>query len=381
MAAEDLSNEAARNRLAHATAALTKPSGRTNSGLARAAALSPEQRREIAQKAAAARWAKDIPYATHEGTIKIGDVMIPCAVLNTGQRVLTQSGFMRALGRARQAKGRQYYKGDVNLPAFLTAQNLKPYVSNVLEVTSSQIVFRPKTGGRPSFGYADNLLPEVCDVFIKADRDGALRHNQKHVADTAHVIMKGLAHVGIAGLIDEATGYQEVRDKHALQAILDQFLRKELAAWAKRFPDEFYFHIARLRGWEWKGRKFNPPQIVAYYTNDFVYHRLGPRLVEELETRNPTIDGRRKAKHTQWLTEDLGHPALSQHLHMVIALMRASESWEQLKSLLDAALPKQEETIKLPIFHAQRQLLMDDVEPSKDLPLLRYLERNTVHGG
>lgn len=44
-----------------------------------------------------------------------------------------------------------------------------------------------------------------------------------------------LAHVGIVGLIDEATGYQEVRDKLALQAILDAYLRKELVAWAKRF--------------------------------------------------------------------------------------------------------------------------------------------------
>jgi len=35
---------------------------------------------------------------------------------------------MKALGRARQAKGRQYYDGDVNLPAFLTAKNLKPFI-------------------------------------------------------------------------------------------------------------------------------------------------------------------------------------------------------------------------------------------------------------
>jgi hypothetical protein len=358
--------------------------GRARGGFARAAKLSGDERREIARKAAAARWAKDIPYATHEGTIRIVDIEIPCAVLNTGQRVVTQSGFMRALGRARQAKGRQYYKGDVNLPAFLTAQNLKPFVSNLLEVTSSQIVFRPKTGGRPAFGYADELLPEVCDVFIKADRQNALRRSQKHIADTAHIIMKGLAHVGIAGLIDEATGYQEVRDKYALQAILDKFLRKELAAWAKRFPDEFYFHIARLRGWEWKGRKFNPPQIVAYYTNDFVYHRLAPHLVEELEGRNPIVDGRRRAKHTQWLTEDVGHPALAQHLHAVIALMRASQSWEQLRTMLDAALPKQEETLKLPIFHGQKLLTADEAEPvgsAKDLPLFRGLEVNTSHGG
>ena len=69
------------------------------------------------------------------------------------------------------------------------------------------------------------------------------------------LLMRGLAHVGIIALVDEATGFQQIRDRDALQAILDAYLRKELAAWAKRFPDEFYQQIFRLRGWQWKGMK------------------------------------------------------------------------------------------------------------------------------
>lgn len=111
---------------------------------------------------------------------------------------------MVGLGRARQAKGRQYYKGDVNLPAFLTAQNLKPFVSSNLEVTSSQIEFRPKQGGR-AFGYACELLPEVCDVFIDAERAGVLRPNQQHTAERARIIARGLQRLGVTALIDEAT--------------------------------------------------------------------------------------------------------------------------------------------------------------------------------
>lgn len=41
----------------------------------------------------------------------------------------------------------------------------------------------------------------------------------------------------IAALVDEATDYQLIRDKEALQAILDKYLLKEYSAWAKRFPD------------------------------------------------------------------------------------------------------------------------------------------------
>src|SRR5258708_5928901 len=119
----------------------TKAAAGVKGGNARAEVLSPDARREIARKAATARWSKavEIPKATHEGTVTIGDLEIPCAVLEDGRRVLTQSGFMRALGRARQAKGRAYYDGDVNMPAFLTAKNLKPFISKELGVTSSQI--------------------------------------------------------------------------------------------------------------------------------------------------------------------------------------------------------------------------------------------------
>ena len=287
-----------------------------------------------------------MPRATHDGILHIGPIEIACAVLDTGQRVLTQSGFMRALGRARQAKGREYYNGDVNLPAFLTAKNLKPFISKDLEVTSSQIEFRLK--GRRAFGYSADLLPKVCYVFLDAEKANALALNQKHIAEQADILVRGLAHVGITALIDEATGYQEVRDRQALQAILDAFLRKELAVWAKRFPDEFYYQIFRLRGWEWKGRKVNPPQVVARYTKDIVYERLAPAVLQELEKRNPIENGRRKAAHHQFLTDDVGHPALAQHLHAVRALMRVSNTWDAFMEMLDIALPKRGDTLLMP---------------------------------
>ena len=113
-----------------------------------------------------------------------------------------------------------------------------------------------------------------------------------------------------------------------------------LAAWAKTFPNEFYEQIFRLRGWQWKGGSTNPPQAVAGYTKDIVYARLAPGIIEELERKNLAVGGRRQAKHHQWLTEDVGHPALARHLHSVITLMRISTGWDQFKLFLDQADPK-----------------------------------------
>ena len=162
--------------------------------------------------------------------------------------------------------------------------------------------------------------------------------------------MRGFARVGIIALVDEATGYQELRDRAALQEILDRYLRKEFAAWAKTFPDEFYREIFRLRGWVWRGMRVNRPQCVAAYTKNLVYARLAPRILKELEERNPSINGRRKSKHFQWLTEDIGHPVLAQHLHAIIGLMRVADEWSGFMKMVNRAFPKRGDSLQMPLF-------------------------------
>ncbi|HXM82090.1 MAG TPA: P63C domain-containing protein [Burkholderiales bacterium] len=323
-------------------------------GFARAESLTPEERSKIARRAAKTRWKdSNLPRATHEGMLTLGDIQIPCAVLADGRRVLTQSGFMQALGRARQAKGRKYYDADVNLPAFLTAKNLKPFVSKDLEVTSSQIEFKPVRGAR-AFGYAAELLPKACEVFLKAQDAKELDVRQEHIAARAQILIRALASVGIVALVDEATGYQDVRPQQALQAYLEIIIRKELAAWAKRFPDEFYENIYKLKGWQWPGMGKNRFSVVAHYTRDLVYERLAAGLLEELERNSPKNEkGQRPNKLHQWLTEDVGNPMLAQHLHSLIMFQRLAITsgfgWKRFVKMVDQVLPKKGSTLELPL--------------------------------
>ena len=327
--------------------------GRARGGLARAQALSPEERQKIAKDAAKARWSNPsaLVRATHEGKLQIGNAVIACAVLEDGRRLLTQSTFMRALGRARQAKGRQYYDGDVNLPAFLTAKNLKPFIPNELYVTSSQIEFR-LTKGRRAYGYSADLLPMVCGVFVDAFKAGVLKDNQEHIADQAYLLMRSLAHTGIIALVDEATGYQKVRDREALQKILDRYIAKELAKWAKRFPDEFYVQMFRLKGWKHNPASSKRPMQMARVTLDLVYDRLGPGLSKELKARRNEIfetTGKR-GKLQQVLTREVGHPALQDHLSglMFIGKGFADGEWEPFHRFVDRAMPPFNRTLPLP---------------------------------
>lgn len=324
---------------------MDKESMQSKGGKARAKALTPEERTEIARTAAAKRW--NLTRATHEGIIEIGGAQLPCAVLEDGKRVLTQSGFMRTMGRARQAKGREYYDSDVNLPAFLSGKNLRPFISSELLVTSSQIEFKPLKGAR-AFGYPAELLPQVCDVFLKARDAGVLVKNQEHIAKRADILMRGLAHVGIAALVDEATGYQDVRDRQALQKILELFISNELLKWSKRFPDDYYKEMFRLKGWQWQGIKVKRPQVIGHYTNDVVYQRLAPGVLEELRRLNPPDEaGHRKHRHHQWLTPDVGHPKLRDHLNGVIALMKVAASWTEFTRMVNKVFPKKNQNYEL----------------------------------
>jgi hypothetical protein len=321
-------------------------------GHERAKRLSPEERSEIARKAARAKWDTTLPQAEHEGVLTIGDAEIPCAVLKDGRRVLTQSGFMKAIGRARQAKGRQYYDGDVNLPAFLTAKNLKPFISKELEVTSSQIEFRTERGIK-AYGYPAELLPKVCEVFLKAKDALALAPNQEHIALKSQMLIRGLANTGIVALVDEATGYQSVRPRDALQTYLEMMLRKELAIYGKKFPNEFYENIYKLKGWVWPGMGKNRFSVVSKYTINLIYDRIAPGLTAELIERSPKDEkGARKNKLHQWLNDDYGHPLLAQHMHAILMFQRLSiqngHTWAQFLKMVDQVMPRKGDTLEIP---------------------------------
>jgi hypothetical protein len=309
-------------------------------GRARAKKLSAEDRTAIARNAADARWEKAgkvLPKATHEGILTIGDMEIPCAVLEDGTRVLTQSGVMVALGRARQAKGRQYYDADVNLPAFLTAKNLKPFIPIELTVTSSQMVFRAMNGNK-AFGYRAELLPRICGVFLDANKAGVLiPHTQGHIAERAMELIRGFADVGIIALVDEATGYQYDRPRKDLEEYLKKFLSEGLRRWVRTFPGDYFKHLCRLKGVQLRP-DMKLPQYFGHLTNDLVWRRIAPGLLRALKERREER-GRPSNKLFQWTSEELGKPELLLHLGMVVGLMKLHTDYEAFHKQLDQIAP------------------------------------------
>lgn len=230
---------------------------------------------------------------------------------------------------------------------------------------SQPIEFLPAKGGRSAFGYEATLLADLCDIFLAARKKQLFAGPMfSRITDRCETLVRGFARVGIIALVDEATGYQEYRDKNELHKILEAYVAKELLPWTRRFPLEFYKEMFRLRKWK-NPESIKKPRLVGYLTESIVYKRLPSGVLDELKRKNPKDEkGRRKHKHHQFLTEEVGNPHLERHLAVVIALMRVSKTWEGFKKLLEAAVPLSGERQK--IIDGMTDMYDEDDEDSVD---------------
>lgn len=321
----------AKHEEAESTAAVNGAKG----GKARAAALTPAQRKAVAQKAADARWGKEVRTAKYVGSLEIGQASLDCVVLDEGTRVISQKSIMEALGRA-DTTGRRGPKG---LPPFADAANLGPHFPDGLSEYFNRIEYRQDGAIGTRMGYEAEILPLICDMYLSARDAGALKASQLGAARLAEFLMRGLARVGIIALVDEATGYQDERAKDALAKILEAYVADELQAWVRTFPVEFYKELCRLRGIDFDPSAVKRPPYFGHLTNNIVYKRLAPGLLAEIKDRRANDAKKRNAKFHQQLTPEAGHPKLREHLASTVTVMKLSNTYPEFIGLMDKVHP------------------------------------------
>lgn len=342
--------------------------GRARGGKARAAKLSPERRSAIAKRAAKTRWqslnqsADDVPRVleSFKSKLPIAGKLIPCAIVmgpDGVQRVLSETGISNAVlgdrsGASKRKKKAAEGAGE-SLPIFVAPSQLAPFISQEM-VDGPLKPIDYLDGSRIVRGYDASVLTTVCNVWLKAREAGALQEQQLDKAMQAEILMRALAETGIVALVDEATGYQAVRPQNALQSYLELVIRRELAVWAKKFPDEFYENIYKLKGWSWPGMAKNRFSVVANYTTNLIYDRLGPGITDELISKTPKNErGYRPNRLHQWLSEDIGDPMLATHMHSILMFQRLAIAngygWKRFLHMVDQVLPRKGSTLELPL--------------------------------
>lgn len=273
------------------------------------------------------------------GVLNVGQTELSCFVTGDGERFISGRSMTAAIGMKGRGQG---------MARISSSSTLRPFLNNALVMAIEKPVVITGKTPRPVHGYPAEILADVCDAILEARKAGALKTEQEaRYAHYAETLVRALARVGIAALVDEATGYQEVREKAALQKILDRFLKDEARTWSKTFPDEFWQKLVRVKGYD-SYLAVKRPAFVGHWVNDIIYSRLAPGIKDKLKEINPRqASGQRRSKHHQHFTEDYGLPELRDHLKKVMVLMDASGSKKEFERLLNRSLPKFGSTIEM----------------------------------
>jgi hypothetical protein len=301
-----------------------------------------KERRALAKKAAAVRWAaniKDAICGSEDRPLRIGNIEIPAYVLEGETRVLSQRGVQTGIGMSTSGGS----GGAHRLAQFIEGLAEKGVDCRDLAVRiRNPILFRPMPGRKAAYGYEATILADICDAVLSARRvPGGLLTQQAHIADQCELLVRGFARVGIIALVDEATGFQYERKRRDLAQILEAFIAKELQPWVKTFPDEYYAQLFRLRGLQYPKDTVKRPQYFGILTNDVVYKRLAPGVLTELKKVIPkTESGRRKAALSQGLTRNVGYPKLREHLGATVAFMKISRDYLDFIDKMDTHYPR-----------------------------------------
>lgn len=323
-------------------------SPQSQGGRARAKKLSADERREIAIRAAQARWARIadpdyLPTATHQGLLKIGEVDVEVYRLQDNRRMISKAAMARAL-TLKSAGGN----------AFLRTMT-RPGIRRVVDEALWHKIENPNNFRRVSTdsgaagpivdGYEGTVLIDVCIALTDAKKKGYLAPSQDFLAMQAEIIIRSAAKLGIIALIDEAVGFED-RAKDEYRRQFQEFIRNEWAQWEQEFPAKFPDMLYKLYGI----RRHDPsstkhPRFFSKFTRKFIYHPLANshgKILEMLDERNPVVyaSGGRRYKLFQFLSEEVGLPAIRAHLWQVVGIGNASSNIRQFERNFFRAFPE-----------------------------------------
>lgn len=236
-------------------------------------------------------------------------------VLDNGKRVMAQREVVRAL----TGKNTGY------IFQYIESPNLREFV-NSQKIADQTIRFAIPGTQLTGIGYEAMLLLDICDAYLRAREAGKLTPNEEIIAKQAEIITRACAKVGIIALIDEATGYQAFRHKQDLQLKLQAFISDDLQEWAKMFPDEFWFELARLEGVHYSPR--SRPLRWGKYVMAFVYDAVDADVGKKLREINP--DPHFRQNHHQWFKE-FGRQKVNDQIQRVVAVMKLCNNMDDFR--------------------------------------------------
>ncbi len=143
---------------------------------------------------------KKLIKAINDGKLKIGESELNVAVLVDGTRIISRNAIFRAFGRTKRGRAKNEVR-VLNMPSFIDAKNLQPFVGEDLKGVLKQIDFIDKNGKEDS-GYNALILPMLCKVYLDARAQknpdtgkAILTKSQQPLARASEILLLGLSNI------------------------------------------------------------------------------------------------------------------------------------------------------------------------------------------
>jgi hypothetical protein len=277
------------------------------------------------------------PFAKFKGVLSIGSDgnEIDCYVLDNEERVMSIRAVVNAIAGVSTGK----------LDTYIGVKALEPYIDKT-KILGEPITFSIQGTQLKGIGINAEKFLDILTAYISAYTDEKLETDkQKEIAIRCIKLNTSLSKVGLIALIDEATGYQTIRQEDELQIKLRAFLAEELRAWEKTFPDELWNEFGRLTNWQ--GPLHSRPKYWGKLVMELIYDALDPDVALYLKNEKPKP--RHGQNYHQWLTEDYGLKSLSFHIQQVIGIAKTCNTMDELKQKVAHLYKKQPMQIAMSI--------------------------------
>jgi len=294
-------------------------------GKARAKALSPAERSNIAKAAAAARWGYGV---THKGNFKDAfGIDVDCYVLDDLNKtaVISQRGMAEILLNSES--------GGSALPRFANGQMIsKALGAEIVKKIDNPLIFKgDHAGASGQFqgqvnGYEVGLLIDICHALVLAYGRDELSPRYERIVNQARIILGASAKAGIQGLVYALSGYD--RTKEEVIEAYKLYVREEAREYEREFSPELYEQWYRLYGLEKPER--GRPWEFKYLTIDHIYKPLARShgKVFSLAKSSKQSNGEKGDKIHMFLSE-IGVKALRTQIGKIIGMAIVSDSREQ----------------------------------------------------
>lgn len=288
-----------------------------------------------------------ILYGSESLPLRIGNIEIPCYIIENVGAVFTRDGFQQALGYDGKSSAWLYdFLGSINkfypIPGILFEAYEQPIAFEIRRADGTSAVME---------GIIPETLEMTCITIINAKKDGYLSVGQLKHAKAAEKIINYALDNNLHRDVEVATGFvflKETGKKHLQQMLIDNN-GEMLYQWTKTLPDAFFEKMLDLHGLHWTDLRKKPAEV-AKILHETVFSRLPETLVETLRTEMP-----KRAYKSKNRLSDNEHPELKIYIAEVLSLLKAAaDNWPIFMQLLNRIHPTN--SIPEPVMMAQQKI-------------------------